>query len=64
MFLEVNPCFQKAHVFCMNLQPAADPYNVVCIDSHSMGVGSPGVVVTTHPGSISPDRSNSISDFH
>ena len=30
MFLEVNPCFQKAHVFCMDLQPAADPYNVVC----------------------------------
>ena len=24
MFLEVNPCFQKAHVFCMDLQPAAD----------------------------------------
>ena len=30
MFLEVNPCFQKAHVFCMDLQPTADPYNVVC----------------------------------
>ena len=30
MFLEVNPCFQKAHLFCMDLQPAADPYNVVC----------------------------------
>ena len=30
MFLEVNPCFQKAHIFCMDLQPAADPYNVVC----------------------------------
>ena len=29
VFLEVNPCFQKAHVFCMDLQPAADPYNVV-----------------------------------
>ena len=27
--LEVNPCFQKAHhLFCMDLQPAADPYNV------------------------------------
>ena len=25
VFLEVNPCFQKAHVFCMDLQPAADP---------------------------------------
>ena len=33
MFFEVNPCFQKAHVFCMDLQPAADPYNVVCIRS-------------------------------
>ena len=30
MFLEVNPCFQRAHIFCMDLQPAADPYNVVC----------------------------------
>ena len=30
VFLEVNPCFQRAHVFCMDLQPAADPYNVVC----------------------------------
>ena len=30
MFLEVNPCFQKAHVFCMDLQPAADPYNFLC----------------------------------
>ena len=30
MFLEINPCFQRAHVFCMDLQPAADPYNVVC----------------------------------
>ena len=30
VFLEVNPCFQKAHIFCMDLQPAADPYNVVC----------------------------------
>ena len=30
MFLEVHPCFQKAHVFGMDLQPAADPYNVVC----------------------------------
>ena len=30
VILEVNPCFQKAHVFCMDLQPAADPYNVVC----------------------------------
>ena len=31
MFLEVNPCFQKAHVFCISdLQPAADPYSVVC----------------------------------
>ena len=29
VFLEVNPCFQRAHVFCMDLQPAADPYNVV-----------------------------------
>ena len=29
MFLEVNPCFHP-HVFCMDLQPAADPYNVVC----------------------------------
>ena len=33
VFLEVNPCFQKAHVFCMDLQPAADPYNVVCKSS-------------------------------
>ena len=30
VFLGVNPCFQRAHVFCMDLQPAADPYNVVC----------------------------------
>ena len=31
VFLEVNPCFQRVHdVFCMDLQPAADPYNVVC----------------------------------
>ena len=32
MFLEVNPCFQRAHVFSMDLQlqPAANPYNVVC----------------------------------
>ena len=30
MFWEINPCFQKAHIFCMDLQPAADPYNVVC----------------------------------
>ena len=30
VFLEVNPCFQRPHVFCMDLQPAADPYNVVC----------------------------------
>ena len=30
MFLEVNPWFQKAHIFCMDLQPAADPYSVVC----------------------------------
>ena len=29
-FWKKNPCFQKAHVFCMDLQPAADPYNVVC----------------------------------
>ena len=27
VFLEVNPCFQIAHIFCMDLQPAADPYN-------------------------------------
>ena len=31
VFLEVNPCFQKAHVSCMDLQPAADPYNVVYV---------------------------------
>ena len=30
VFLKVNPFFQKAQVFCMDLQPAADPYNVVC----------------------------------
>ena len=30
VFSKVNPCFQKAQVFCMDLQPAADPYNVVC----------------------------------
>ena len=30
VFSKVNPCFQNAHVFCMDLQPAADPYNVVC----------------------------------
>ena len=30
VFLEVNPCFQRAQVFCIDLQPAADPYNVVC----------------------------------
>ena len=30
VFFEVNPCFQRAHIFCMDLQPAADPYNVVC----------------------------------
>ena len=29
VFLEVNPYFQSAHIFCMDLQPAADPYNVV-----------------------------------
>ena len=32
VFLEVNPCFQRAHIFCMDLQPAADPYNVVCTE--------------------------------
>ena len=26
VFSKVNPCFQKAQVFCMDLQPAADPY--------------------------------------
>ena len=31
VFLEVNPCFQRAHVVCMDLQPPADPYNVVYI---------------------------------
>ena len=30
LFSKVNPFFQKAQVFCMDLQPAADPYNVVC----------------------------------
>ena len=30
VFLKVKPFFQKAPVFCMDLQPAADPYNVVC----------------------------------
>ena len=30
VFWKVNPFFQKAQVFCMDLQPAADPYNVVC----------------------------------
>ena len=30
VFSKVNPFFQKAQVFCMALQPAADPYNVVC----------------------------------
>ena len=30
VFSKVNLCFQKAQVFCMDLQPAADPYNVVC----------------------------------
>ena len=30
VFSKVNPFFQKAQVFCMDLQPAADPYNVVC----------------------------------
>ena len=35
VFLEVNPCFQRAHIFCMDLQPAADPYNVVCRTRHS-----------------------------
>ena len=30
VFSKVNPCFQKAQVFCMDLQPATDPYNVVC----------------------------------
>ena len=30
VFSKVNPCIQKAQVFCMDLQPAADPYNVVC----------------------------------
>ena len=39
MFLEANPCFQRAHVFCMDLQPAADPYNVVCKPMH--GTSSP-----------------------
>ena len=29
VFSKVNPFFQKAQVFCMDLQPAADPYNVV-----------------------------------
>ena len=24
VFLEVNPCFRKAHIFCMDLQPVAD----------------------------------------
>ena len=40
--LEVNPCFQKAHLFCMDLQPAADPYNVVCSLALSPQV-SPGL---------------------
>ena len=31
VFSKVNPCFLKAQVFCMDLQPAADPYNVVCM---------------------------------
>ena len=31
VFLEVNPCFERAHVFFMDLQPAADPYSVICI---------------------------------
>ena len=30
VFSKVNLFFQKAQVFCMDLQPAADPYNVVC----------------------------------
>ena len=30
VFSKANPFFQKARVFCMDLQPAADPYNVVC----------------------------------
>ena len=30
VFSKVNPFFQKAQVFCMDLQPATDPYNVVC----------------------------------
>ena len=34
VFLKVNPFFQKAQVFCMDLQPAADPYNVVCKHNH------------------------------
>ena len=29
MFLEVNPCFKRAHLL-YGLQPAADPYSVVC----------------------------------
>ena len=41
MFLEANPCFQKAHVFCMDLQPAADPYNVVCSASVHTHINSP-----------------------
>ena len=39
MFLELNPCFQRACVFCMDLQPAADPYNVVPYVNKSLLLG-------------------------
>ena len=38
VFSKVNPFFQKAQVFCMDLQPAADPYNVVCSQGGPYGL--------------------------
>ena len=38
VFSKVNPFFQKAQVFCMDLQPAADPYNVVCRPKPLVGI--------------------------
>ena len=47
VFSKVNPCFQKAQVFCMDLQPAADPYNVVCRSILKYTVIRDYILVTT-----------------
>ena len=53
VFSKVNPFFQKAQVFCMDLHPAADPYNVVCTSTwgwyYSLGPIVP-TVTQSHTG--------------